>query len=99
MVHACKAIGHTKQPDQRKPKMRGTREAINARGQLAYHVRKGHIRKPSCCENCGKEGRVEGAHDDYKLALQVRWLCVGCHRRWDKANPKGGVIRAAERLL
>lgn len=68
-------------------------KARSAQSLLAYHVKKGNIRKPTECEQCGKsECAIEGAHYDYSRPLDVRWLCVPCHRKWDKAEPKGATI-------
>ena len=64
-------------------------KARNAQSLLRYHVQAGHITRPACCEQCGgSSGRIEGSHTDYDKPLSVRWLCVSCHRRLDKANPK-----------
>jgi hypothetical protein len=67
--------------------------ARNAQNLLRYHVQAGHIVRPAACEECGATGRrIEGAHFDYAEPLRVRWLCISCHRRWDKASPKGATF-------
>lgn len=78
----------------RAPRAKPTREARNAQRTLKYHVDVGHITRPSVCEECEAHGvKIEGAHFDYAEPLRVRWLCVSCHRRWDNADPKGGIQR------
>lgn len=66
--------------------------ARSAQSLLRYHVLAGNIVRPTCCEECGVSGRIEGAHFNYAEPLRVRWLCRSCHVRWDKAEPKGGTV-------
>ena len=40
----------------------------------------GQITKATTCEICGKGGRLEKHHPDYKNALFVIFLCPACHR-------------------
>ena len=54
----------------------------------------GRLVRPDTCESCGAVGGpIEAAHRDYSEPLDVRWLCRGCHRRWDFAEPKTAVYR------
>ena len=69
---------------------KSTTAAGSARSLLRYHIQAGNIIRPTCCEQCGITGRIEGAHFNYAEPLKVRWLCRSCHVRWDKAEPKGG---------
>lgn len=55
------------------------REKHLARAYLHYYVKKGTVRKPTKCEDCLQEVRVEGHHPDYTKPLQVNWLCRKCH--------------------
>jgi peptide subunit release factor 1 (eRF1) len=65
-------------------------KARSAQSLLSYHVKRKNIKKPTRCEECGKENqRIEGAHFNYDEPLKVRWLCRSCHVKWDKQNPKG----------
>lgn len=64
------------------------RDAHSAHSKLRYHITRGNIIKPTACSKCGKEGKIEGSHDDYSKPLEVEWLCVTCHRRKDSAQPK-----------
>ena len=71
-------------------------KARNAQSLLAYHVQAGKITKPDSCRRCGKSDcRIEASHDDYDKPLEVEWLCMSCHRRKDKANPKGVTVKVA----
>ena len=69
-------------------------QARNAQSLVRYHVQAGHITRPSVCEECGATGRkIEAAHFNYAEPLRVRWLCISCHRRWDRRQPKGATVR------
>jgi len=68
-------------------------QAIRAQSLVAYHVKRGNLTRPTICEQCGEKRRIEAAHKDYRDPLDVRWLCVKCHREWDRIEPKGGTIR------
>jgi len=73
----------------RKTVRKTIRKARSAQSLLRYHVEAGHIERAKICEACGAQGRrIEGAHFNYDEPLRVRWLCVSCHRRWDKREPK-----------
>lgn len=77
------------------PLQLSTPAATNARGRIYRAIRAGKLARPEIGE-CGHPGRVEAAHYTYAEPLRVRWLCVSCHRRWDRAEPKGGAYRPAE---
>lgn len=52
-------------------------------------IQRGDLVRPSTCEQCGKSGcMIEAAHYNYDEPLRVRWLCRGCHKKWDRADPK-----------
>jgi hypothetical protein len=44
-------------------------------------IRDGKLARPSSCSKCGASCKPEAHHDDYTKPLDVRWLCVPCHRR------------------
>lgn len=60
------------------------RDQHNARTLVAYHIKKGNLKKEPC-EVCGCPD-VQAHHDDYRYPLQVRWLCKQCHTDWHKNN-------------
>ena len=50
-------------------------------------VRDGRIFRPDNCEGCGQiSENIHGHHDDYAMALSVRWLCPACHKKWHTEN-------------
>lgn len=51
-------------------------------------IKAGKLVRPTTCEQCGNGGRIQAAHSDYSQPLAVRWLCIPCHVRWDKEQPK-----------
>lgn len=84
--YACKVKAQT---TGRRTKRRTTTKARSAQSLLRYHIQAGNIVRPTRCEECGATDRpIEGAHFNYDEPLRVRWLCVPCHRRWDKREPK-----------
>lgn len=76
-----------------------TAKAHAARSQVAYAVKTGKLVKPDKCEQCSQSLPLEAAHDDYDKPLQIVWLCIPCHRAWDKAHPKGGTVESQEPKL
>lgn len=50
-----------------------------ARAKLQYHILNGDITKPTVCSKCGKEGKIEGHHEDHSKPLDVIWVCKPCH--------------------
>lgn len=54
-------------------------EKLKARQLVRAAVRNGNITKPSNCDICGSEQRLQGHHPDYREPLRVIWLCSGCH--------------------
>lgn len=70
-----------------------TPEAKHANTQVRNALRRGDLVRAIACEECGRKCKTQGAHADYSRPLDVRWLCIPCHLKWDKALPKGGAIR------
>lgn len=60
------------------------REKVNARCNLNYHMKRGHVKRGPC-EVDGCECKAHAHHDDYSKPLEVRWLCrthhADLHRR------------------
>lgn len=77
----------------RKSKQIQTPEARRASKAIRYELSMGRMVRPTRCEECRKECKPEAAHFNYTERLRVRWLCVSCHRKWDKAKPKRGTIK------
>ena len=51
-----------------------------AHWKLRQAVRSGKILRPTKCSKCGKRCRPHGHHPNYDKPLEVKWLCVGCHK-------------------
>lgn len=71
---------YRKTPEYRswyKEHRKGSRDKINARKILRYHVSTGKIR-PKPCRVC-KSPKVEAHHPDYSRPLFVVWLCRKHH--------------------
>lgn len=84
--YACKVKA---QSAGRRSTRKTTTKAKNAQSRLRYHVRAGNIVRPTMCEECGVRTRqIEGAHFNHDEPLRVRRLCISCHRKWDKLEPK-----------
>lgn len=83
--------------DEDKPIRITLPHARNAQNMVAYHLRKGHLTRPTICESCGVESdKIEAAHEDYSKPLEIKWLCRSCHVKLDKANPKGVVVNVVK---
>jgi hypothetical protein len=54
------------------------RQRANTRAYANVYQRRGKL-VPKPCERCGNP-KVQKHHPDYSQPLQVRWLCVECHR-------------------
>lgn len=55
------------------------REKWNARENLRYHIKVGHIIRPKICQVCNLEKPIQAHHTDYSKYLDVMWVCSGCH--------------------
>lgn len=62
----------------------------NARHNLNYHLKKGHIVKPRFCEDCGLKDKIFAHHTDYSKPLKIKWLCRRCHA--DKHKRKSLIV-------
>ena len=86
--YCSKACAYAAAPTGRRTIRRTMTKARSAQSLLRYHIQAGHITRPTICEECRATDRtIEGAHFNYDEPLRVRWLCVSCHRRWDKREP------------
>jgi len=55
-----------------------------AQGLVAEARAAGKLRRPRCCEACGKSCKVESHHPDHNEAFAIQWLCPQCHRNADQ---------------
>lgn len=86
---ACKYASFSSKP--RKPRRKLTKAARQAHSLVATAILNGSLTRPNRCSKCKALSRkIEAAHRSYMKPLDVVWLCVSCHRRWDHASPKGG---------
>ena len=51
-----------------------------AHSTLERAIKKGIIKKPKLCPECGSNRKIEAHHHDYTKPLEVIWLCCACHR-------------------
>lgn len=63
-------------------------EKARARDALNGAIRRGRIKKPSRCEECGAHRKLHGHHHDYSKPLDVEWLCPPCHARRHSVEPQ-----------
>lgn len=61
-------------------------EKYHATNQVNIAINSGKLTKPTACEVCGKDGRVEAHHADYSKPLAVMWVCKKCHYKLDEAR-------------
>ncbi len=54
-------------------------ERSRAVNRVRYAVKTGKLKRPGECEVCGRQGKVDGHHEDYNKPLDVMWLCRSCH--------------------
>lgn len=59
-------------------------EKVKAQAAVARAVKRGELARPTECEDCGEECRVQGHHPDYGQPLEVEWLCAPCHSLHDR---------------
>lgn len=66
----------------------------NARSHAVTALRRGQLQRAPC-EKCGA-ALAQMHHDDYSKPLQVRWLCVPCHRQWHRENDTTNVMISSD---
>ncbi len=91
--YCSRACAYAAQATGRKAPTQCTPQARAAQRQVQYTIETGRWVRPDRCSQCGGNGRIEAAHEDYSDPLRVRWLCRSCHVRWDHREPKGGCVR------
>ena len=60
-----------------------------ARGVVNHALRDGRIEKPSACEICGNNAKLQAHHADYSKPLEVIWICSPCHGQIQVAEAHG----------
>lgn len=63
-------------------------ERKRATGMVTTAILRGDLKRQPC-EVCGRGSYVQAHHDDYADPLNVRWLCVSCHKRHHRAHGPG----------
>lgn len=62
-------------------------EKHDARMLIRRKLAIGEIVRPSNCEGCGDIwAELEAHHEDYSKPLDVKWLCLECHKLADLAK-------------
>jgi hypothetical protein len=66
-------------PEKRAKWRARTQHKVKAQRAVFEAVKYGRLVRPTTCELCGHEGRIQAHHEDYDQPLVVRWLCAPCH--------------------
>jgi len=59
---------------------------VSAHQYVYRAISAGTLVRPDKCSRCGKLGRPQAHHPDYKKPLEIIWLCYPCHRVVHGAN-------------
>ena len=67
-----------------------------ARETMNNALKLGTLSRPTNCEDCGKECKPHGHHEDYTKPLEVNWVCTTCHgeRHQEHRSFVGEVVTA-----
>lgn len=71
---------------------------VKAQGSLRYAVKTGKITKPAFCQNCFRETKLHGHHENYSKPYDVMWLCASCHKIAHQKIVKSGLDKGKESL-
>jgi len=44
-------------------------------------IKDGLLERPLKCSLCGRDGRINGHHEDYNSPYEVLWVCSSCHKK------------------
>ena len=55
-------------------------EKHRARAAVGIAIKAGTLTRPQECSLCNVSCVPEGHHDNYDEPLEVRWLCITCHK-------------------
>lgn len=68
-----------------------------AHRQVRAALATGELEMPPQCAGCGQQAKLYGHHGDYRLPLQVTWLCDHCHKAIHRSvNERGLSIPTPE---
>lgn len=71
--HRNRYLAHARRWKQTNAAKHAAHSAVNRA------VNTGHLKRPTECSACGRDGDIQAHHDDYSQPLDVRWLCALCH--------------------
>jgi hypothetical protein len=57
------------------------KEKHNSHQKVHTAIKNGTLVRRENCEECGKECKTEGHHEDYNKPLDVIWICRRCHAK------------------
>ena len=57
-----------------------------AHSAVSNAIRDGKLERGTECEVCKATEKLHAHHDDYAKFLDIRWLCVACHKAWHLVN-------------
>lgn len=63
-------------------------------------IKRGQIKKPKNCSECGSTRLIQGHHHDYSKPYDVKWLCQACHGKQHRKYDYDGLKKwQAEQTL
>lgn len=90
--HATQAAEYGKRYRAQNAHKRAAHSAVRAA------LLNGSLVRPNCCEDCGAACVPHGHHEDYQKPLEVRWMCVPCHRRAHGVRLRAKVVARGEKV-
>jgi len=86
--------GHYNKQSMNRPYKGYSNRHMPATSAVSKAIKDGILIRPNKCEDCGatpkngKDGRpgIQAHHDNYNQYLNVRWLCIRCHKKWHREN-------------
>lgn len=94
LPHRVEARKEYQQTEEGKIAKKRAMEAYHKKYPLKYaahivtqnRIRNGKLKPAESCSVCNSTESIEAHHDDYTKPLEVRWLCVKCHKEWHRHN-------------
>jgi len=59
-------------------------EKVKAYSKVHKAKKSGQLKPPKYCQLCWEKKPLEAHHEDYIKALDVMWLCKGCHEKFTR---------------